>query len=138
VSGFSRTKSAGDNIRRMADREHLIDLSEQLAAAIARRDVAAVRGFLADKFVQRPAGGAAVDAEAFLANITSIPGDILFVRVEQLTVDISGDSAIVTGIQQARLEIDGSVVNDSRAFVDWFVRQGGQWRLRTAIDLPSG
>ena len=137
MSGFSRTKSAGDNIRRMGDREQLIDLSEQLAAAIGRRDVAAVRGFLAGGFVQRPAGGAAVDAEAFLTNITSIPGEIMFVRVEQLTVDISGDSAIVTGIQQARLEIDGAVVDDRRAFVDWFVRQGGQWRLRTAIDLPS-
>ena len=137
MSGFSRTNSAGDNIRRMGDREQLIDLSEQLAAAIGRRDVAAVRGFLAGGFVQRPAGGAAVDAEAFLTNITSIPGEIMFVRVEQLTVDISGDSAIVTGIQQARLEIDGSVVDDRRAFVDWFVRQGGQWRLRTAIDLPS-
>jgi len=62
VSGFSRTKSTGDNIRRMGDREQLIDLSEQLAAAIGRRDVAVVRGFLAGGFVQRPAGGAAVDA----------------------------------------------------------------------------
>ena len=122
----------------MDDRERLVSLSEQLAAAIARRDVAAIRGFLADGFVQRPAGGAAVDAETFLTNITNIPGDILFVRVEQLTVDISGDCAIVTGIQQARLEIDGSLVDDRRAFVDWFIRQGGQWRVRTAIDLPSG
>jgi ketosteroid isomerase-like protein len=115
----------------------LVSLSEQLAAAIARRDVTAVRGFLADAFVQRPAGGSGVDAEAFLANIKKIPGDILFVRVEQLTVDISGDSAIVTGIQQARLEIDGSVVNDRRAFVDWFVKETGSWKLRTAVDLPA-
>jgi ketosteroid isomerase-like protein len=122
----------------MDDREWLVSLSEQLAAAIARRDVAAVRGFLADGFGQRPAGGAAVDTEAFLTNITNIPGDILFVRVEQLTVDVSGDGAIVTGFQTAQVRIDGAVIVDRRAFVDWFVRLGGQWRLRAAIDLPSG
>jgi hypothetical protein len=137
VSGFSRTRLLGDNIRLMGDREQLIDISEQLASAISRRDVAAVRGFLADGFVQRPAGGTAVDTETFLANITRIPGDILFVKVEQLTVDIWGDSAIVTGIQQARLEIDGSVVNDRRAFVDWFVKENGDWKVRTAVDLAA-
>ena len=115
----------------------MISLSEQLAAAIARRDVAAVRGFLVEGFVQRPAGGDAVDAETFLANISRIPGDILFVKVEQLTVDIWDNSAIVTGIQQARLEIDGSVVNDRRAFVDWFVKDAGDWKLRTAVDLAA-
>ncbi len=88
--------------------------------------------------MQRPAGGAAVDAETFLANITKIPGEILFVRVEQLTVDISGDSAIVTGIQQARLEIDGSVVDDRRAFVDWFVQETGNWGCeRRSTFLPT-
>jgi ketosteroid isomerase-like protein len=122
----------------MNDRERLVSLSEQLAAAIARRDVGAVRGFLATGFVQRSAGGAAVDTEAFLTNITKIPGGILFVRVEQLTVDISGDSAIVTGVQQAQLEIDGAVVNDRRAFVDWFVKEAGDWKLRTAVDRPTG
>ena len=121
----------------MDDRARLISLSEQLASAIARRDVTSIRGFLADGFVQRPAGGAAVDTETFLANITRIPGDILFVKVEQLTVDLWGDSAIVTGIQQARLEIDGSVVNDRRAFVDWFVKETGDWKLRTAVDLAA-
>jgi ketosteroid isomerase-like protein len=121
----------------MDDRARLVSLSEQLAGAISRRDVAAVRGFLAEGFVQRPAGGAAVDTDEFLANITRIPGEILFVTVEQLTVDIWGDSAIVTGIQQARLEIDGSVVNDRRAFVDWFVKESGNWKLRTAVDLAA-
>jgi ketosteroid isomerase-like protein len=121
----------------MDDRTRLVSVSELLAGAISRRDVAAVRGFLAEGFVQRPAGGAAVDADEFLANITRIPGTILFVNVEQLTVDVWGDSAIVTGIQQARLEIDGSVVNDRRAFVDWFVKESGHWKLRTAVDLAA-
>jgi hypothetical protein len=122
----------------MGDHERLIEISEALAAAIARRDTASVRGFLAKGFVQRPVGGEAVNAEAFLAGVTKIAGDILFVRVEQLTTDVSGDHAVVTGIQQAQLKIDGAIVIDRRPFVDWFVREGAEWRLRLAVDLPAG
>jgi hypothetical protein len=121
----------------MGDREQLIEISQRLAGAISRRDVAALRGLLAKAFVQRPAGGDAAETDAFLKGVTRIPGDILFVRVEQLTVDISGDGAIVTGVQQAQLKIDGAVVIDRRPFVDWFVKEGGDWRLRVAIDLPA-
>ena len=121
----------------MNDAEQLVTISEQLAAAIARRDVAAVRGFLAKEFARRPAGGDAVDAQAFLAGITTIPGDILFVKVEHVTTDISGDTALVTGIQHTQLKIDNAVVIDRRAFVDWFVREAGEWKVRLAVDLPS-
>ena len=135
MSGFSRTKSAGDNIRRMDDRQRLIDISKRLAAAIAKRDAPAVRGLLATGFVQRPAGGEGIDAEVFLEGIAQIPGDILFVRVERLTVDVTGDHALVTGHQRAQLNIDGSVVDDHRSFVDWFVREAGDWKLRAAIEF---
>ena len=118
----------------MDDREQLIAVSDNLADAIARRDVVAVGALLATGFVQRPAGGTAVEAQAFLAGIAQIPGTIQFVKVEQLTVDIAGDGAIVTGIQHARLTIDGEMVDDRRAFVDWFVREGGVWRIRVAVD----
>ena len=63
----------------MDDRERLVDLSEKLAGAIARRDVAAIRGFLAKGFVHRTPGGDALETDAFLSGIAQIPGDILFV-----------------------------------------------------------
>jgi hypothetical protein len=120
----------------MDDRQQLIDVSERLAAAIARRDAAAIRGMLVKGFVHRTPGGDATGVDAFLGGILQIPGDILFVKVDQLTVDLSGDSAIVTGIQQAQLKIDGAVVIDRRGFIDWFVREGDEWRLRLAVDIP--
>ena len=121
----------------MGDREQLIEISERLAEAIGRRDVVAVRGLLANGFVQRPAGGDPVDAAAFLGGISGIPGEIVSVKVEQLTVDIAGDGAIVTGVQHAQLKIDGNLIDDRRSVVDWFVREGGEWRLRAAIDLDE-
>jgi hypothetical protein len=119
----------------MGDREQLIELSERLAAAIGRRVVGAVGGLLATGFVQRHAGGEPVDADAFLRGIANLPGEILSVKVEQLTVDLAGDGAIVTGTQRAQLKIEGELVDDHRAFVDWFVREAGEWRLRAAIDF---
>jgi hypothetical protein len=57
------------------------------------------------------------------------------VKAEQLTVDLAGDGAIVTGMQQAQLRIEGELVDDRRAFVDWFVLEAGEWRLRAAVDF---
>jgi len=119
----------------MGDREQLIELSERLAAAIGRRDVVEVSGLLAKGFVQRRAGGEPVDARAFLDGIAKLPGEILSVTVQQLTVDTAGDGAVVTGLQHAQLKIEGELVDDHRSFVDWFVREGGAWRLRAAIDF---
>src|SRR5471030_692738 len=121
----------------MDDREQLIGVSETLAAASAQRDVAAIRGLLANGVVHRTPGGDAAATDAFLAALAQIPGDILFVTVEPLTADVAGDGAIVTGIQHARVAIDGAVVDDRRAFVDWFIREAGEWRLRVAVDLPA-
>ena len=122
---------------RMGDCEQLIEASEQLASAIGRRDVAAIRAILATGFVHRTPGGEPVGTDAFLIGITKIPGEILSVTVERLSADVAGDSALVTGLQHAQLKIDGELVDDHRAFVDWFVREEGEWRLRAAIDLDE-
>ena len=119
----------------MGDHERLIEISEALAAAIARRDVAAVRPMLARGFVHRTPGGPPVETDAFLNGITQIPGEILSVSVAHLTTDLSADGAVVTGTQHAQLKIDGALVDDERSFVDWFVKDGGDWRLRLAVDL---
>jgi len=119
----------------MSDHEQLVTRSEALAAAIARRDVTAVRSFLAAGFVQRSAGADGVGADTFLGNIDKIPGEILSITVQQLTVDVAGDGALVTGVQHAQLRVDGELVDDHRPFVDWFVREAGEWRVRAAVDV---
>ena len=119
----------------MSDADTLTELSHQIAAAIALRDVARLRGLLAPGFVARSMSGPPSEADAFLNGIASIPAETLFVRVENLQIDVEGDGALVTGVQQAQLRIDGNVVEDRRSFVDYFVRSGRQWKLRVAIDF---
>jgi hypothetical protein len=112
-------------------------LSEQIAAAIGRRDVGTLRTFLAPGFIHRTHNGEAADTEAFLGAIEQIPGDIRFVRLEALQIDHCPTGAMVTGIQHAQVLVDGKLVDDRRGFVDWFVQHDGQWRIQAAVDLPG-
>jgi hypothetical protein len=111
--------------------------ARQLAAAIARRDVSAIRERLAPGFVHRTHGGDVADAEAFLRAIEQIPGEILVVSLEQVEIDMSPSGALVTGVQHAQVRVDGEVIDDRRGFVDWFVRHAGEWCIQAAVDLPA-
>ena len=115
----------------------LVALSEEIASAIERRDLETISRHLAPGFVHRTPGGAAADRAAFLEALRSISGEILLVRVHDLQADVSGDSAVVCGIQHARVKMEGEVAEEQRAFVDYFLRLNGAWKLRTAVDLPT-
>ena len=121
----------------MSEREQVAEASEKIAAAIARRDVTAIRELLAPGFVHRTLGGGGVDAEAFLRAVAGIPGEITFVKLEQIDIDMAATGALVTGVQHAQVVLDGQVVDDRRGFVDWFVQQAGAWRIQAAVDLPA-
>lgn len=119
------------------DHDAVTEAAERIAAAIGRRDLDTVRALLAPGFIHRTFGGAAVDADAFLRALEQIPGEILLVRLEQVEVDSCPTGALVTGLQHAQVLLDGQVVDDRRAFVDWFVKQDGAWRIQAAVDLPA-
>jgi len=121
----------------MDDRERVIEVSEHIATAIAQRDVRAIRALLAPDFVHRTIGAEATDVETFLRAIEEIHGEIVFIRLDELQIDLSGTGALVTGMQHAQVRVDGQVVDDRRPFVDWFVKDAGEWRIRVAVDLPG-
>jgi hypothetical protein len=110
-------------------------LCHGIAEAIGRRDVDWLRLVLAPDFVQRTPAGEAKDATAFLQAIAGIEVEILLVRLERVEVDVSAAGALATGIQLARVLVEGREVEDRRAFVDWFVRTEAGWRLQVAVDL---
>lgn len=120
-----------------ADEAMLLDTTHAIAGAIGRRDARAIEALLAPGFAYRPGDGAAIaSAEAFLEGIRNIPGEIAFVRVEHVAADVAGDAALVTGVQHARLTLDGQQVDDRRGFADFFVRIDGGWKLRAGSDFP--
>jgi len=120
----------------MTEADDVVRSARAVAAAIGKRDQAALRDLLTPDFVHRTPGGPAVALTPFLAAIAQIPGEILSVTLDQLSVDIVRDAALVTGMQHAKVLLDSGVVDDRRPFADWFIKAGGQWRLRVAVE-PS-
>ena len=120
----------------MDESEAVRQVALDVAAAIERRDIGTVAGALAPGFLHRSPGVPPVDAEAFLKGIAEIPGEIVFVRLVDLDIDLSDAGALATGIQHARVRIDGKDIDDRRAFVDWFIAHDGKWKIRIAVDLP--
>jgi ketosteroid isomerase-like protein len=121
----------------MTDRAQIIELAHGLADAISRRDVAAITHMLAPGFVLRTPGAAPASADDFLAGIRALPAGIVFVRLEHLEIDVQDSGAFATGIQHARVEVDGSLVDDRKPFADWFVKHAGAWKLRVALNLSA-
>jgi len=119
------------------DRDAVLAVSQQVARSIERRDLNALRGYLMPDFVHRTPGGDAVGLEAFLGAIAEIPGEIVAVTLDGVAVELHGDGAIASGLQHAQVRVDGELIVDRRAFVDWFVRVGAEWRIRVAVDLPA-
>jgi ketosteroid isomerase-like protein len=113
------------------------ECAQRIAAAIGARDTATLATLLAEGFVHRAPAGANTGAAAFLQAIVEIPGEIVSVKLEDMAIDVVGDSALATGIQHAVVRVDGQLISDRRAFVDWFVKTGGTWLIRVAIDLPA-
>jgi hypothetical protein len=140
ASGFSRKISLGpegDSVSSTTEIAQLTAAAERIAAAIGRRDLSALRGLLAPGFVHRTHGGDASDADAFLEAIAAIPGDIRFVNLVDVAIDVCPAGALVTGVQHAQVAVGDAVLDDRRGFVDWFVRVDGEWRIQAAVDLPA-
>ncbi len=120
----------------MDESQRVIAVAETIAHAIARRDVEALGHTLAPGFLHRTPGAESSDAQAFLEAIRQIPGEIVFVRLERIDVDLVDGGALATGIQHAQVRIGGETIDDRRAFVDWFEPHAEAWRIRLAVDMP--
>jgi ketosteroid isomerase-like protein len=119
------------------ERERILAAAIGIADAIGARDVARLGTLLSSDFVHRKAGDGATGATAFLAAIERIPGEILSVALARIEIDMAKDSALVTGVQHARVRLDGELIEDTRPFVDWLIKESGEWRLRAAVELPG-
>ena len=123
--------------RPIDERERILATAIAIADAIGARDVARLGTLLSADFVHRKAGAGATGEAAFLAAIERIPGEIVSVNLARIEIDMAGDSALVTGIQHARVRLDGELIEDTRPFVDWLIKESGEWRVRAAVELPG-
>ena len=117
----------------------IIKLEHETMAAIKDKNVEALKGILADDFVYRTPAGKDVTKDEFLKNIASLPVKILSVRGEDLKVSVYGETAILTGVQEARArDSEGKEGTSKVAFTDVFIKRQSRWLLILAygVELP--
>lgn len=115
--------------QRSGDEELLLSIQQQLAQAWVRRDQGFIERVLAPEWSVTQADGtirsrATVLHDAFVARTVSIESMV----VEDVTVTLLGDTAIVRGRTQAT-----GMVGDQRGsarlrFTDTFIKRSGQWQ----------
>ena len=119
--------------------EAILRLEKEIMSHIRAKDTRALERLLTADFVYRTPG-ADVSRADFLKGIASVPGRITSVEGEGLRVSVYGETAILTGVQRARVRADdGSEQEGVSAFTDVFVKQHGRWRLALAygVELPT-
>lgn len=126
----TRVDRAGEAVLR-AERETM--------EAIGRKDAAALEAVLDEAFVYRTPSGAELSRAEFLQNVASLPAEILSVGGEGLKAELFGETAVITGVQRARVRAEGQEAESVVAFTDVFVRRRGRWLLRLAygVELPG-
>ena len=108
--------------------------------AIKQKDSATLEPLLTDDFIYRTHFGAESDKAAFLKSIASFPVEIVELRGEELSVNLFGDTAVLTGVQLAQARApEGAVEQSAVAFTDVFVRRSGRWLMALAygVELPD-
>jgi len=117
----------------------LLLLEEEIFTAVKNRDTDALERVLTDDFVyQSP--GRQVARDDFIKLCAAFPYEIISIQGEDLSVNVYGDVAVVTGLQIAKTAGgEGEKEKSTVAFTDVFVKQKGKWMLSLAhaVDLAG-
>ncbi|MEW6732531.1 MAG: nuclear transport factor 2 family protein [Acidobacteriota bacterium] len=120
--------------------EEIIQLENEIFAAIKNKDSKRLSKILTDDFVYRSPGNAEQKKAEFLKTVESIPITILAIWSDDMKLNIYSDVAVMTGTQKAKVLLakDKEVIV-ATAFTDIFIKRQERWLLVLAhgVELPS-
>lgn len=121
------------------DERAILEIEKETFEAIRKKDAKALERILDDQFVYRgPHGPDAAKAE-FIKAATTLPVEILEVWGENLRVSVYGETAVLTGVQHAKVQtLEGKEAVSSVAFTDIFVRRLEGWKMTLAFGVELG
>ena len=97
--------------------------------AIVRKDEAAIAANMAESFRHIDARGRLNDRAAFLAGIVSDKLTIEPYTVEDFSVRVYDDVALVSGATDMQGSYDGRAFRSHYRFTDIYVRENGRWQV---------
>ena len=105
----------------------LIDLSNELVAAVQRHDRARLEELLAAEFTLNGAAGE-LDREELLAAAEG-PYEIDDFAYEEIDEEIYGDTAVLVSRYRQTGQLDGRDVSHRMNVTDIWVRRDGRWQI---------
>ena len=108
--------------------EELLKVERDFAKAVLNNDADAIDKFLTDDWAIVDADGAVIDKARFLGAIKS--GTLVHEEMEldDMTVRLHGESAVVTTITSTKGKFAGQEFATQERATDFFVKQSGRWQ----------
>jgi ketosteroid isomerase-like protein len=111
----------------MTDEQQLRDIQQRLADAWLRHDQAAIAAVLAPEWSVTQPDGSILTREAVLTRFFDAAAFDSMV-VDDVSVLLFGDAAVVRGHTRARATMSGTAVTGNIRFTDLFIKRDGRWQ----------
>jgi ketosteroid isomerase-like protein len=131
--------AAAPGLATAGDREDLLALEARWNRAVWEKDVAALKGILADDFVIIAGKGATGGKAELLQAIASPRATTQPFETEQVQVRVWGDAAVLTGRFTQTATVDGKAATTTYRYTDVYIRGPAGWRAVSAqaTEVPA-
>jgi len=110
-----------------AQQTKLVVLERLWNDAQVHRDARALEALIADRFVNTEYDGEVSDRDKFLADIKAPEFKPSLMNIRDVKVNLYRDTAVVTGIYQAKGTYSGRGYDHTGRFTDTWVYESGRW-----------
>ena len=117
---------AGDRTKDVATLTHLSDAWDK---AIVRKDEKAIADNMAEDFRMIDGRGEVSAKKAFVADLIDPKLTIDPYTVEEFSVRLYGDTALLSGRTHMTGQYDGKPFTSDYRYIDIYVRKGGAWKI---------
>ena len=126
VSAVQASGAQSQRVR--SDQEILIQLEQDWDDAFHRKDVGFIENILTDEFIATYGDGTRGDKAKELALAATFNQEIESSTLDEFTVKVYGDTAVVWFTQHLIVSSQGRALALTYRYVDVFVVRGGRWQ----------
>ena len=125
VLASARAQNSGSDMS--AQQNKLIVLERLWNDAQVHRDSRALEALVADRFVNTEYDGEVSDRDKFLADIKDPEFQPTLMNIRDVKVNLYRETAVVTGIYQAKGTYSGKAYEHVGRFTDTWIFENGKW-----------
>ncbi len=132
VSPSTSASAVAATTTAMSAKEKVVaDVERQRFAAQVSKDYAALDKLLANDLHYTHSSGATDTKTSYIQSIRDGKSKYDAIDVQELTVRLYGNTAIINGVCLIKAMNNGETINTRLRYTDAYVRKGNQWQLVT-------